>query len=510
MPFDPGPTRQTPLLTLRQRGPGWRAVNGSRFQHPAPRSARGRGSDTGLRTSRENAGRIRKVNFTLRQGGVITGFISDEKGEPLPGARVMALRVAYQTGEPQLQQSGGDSTDDRGAYRIFGLQPEEYYVVAISGQSGYQSETQNAVGYAPAYYPGVVDFSQAFPVSVGPGQEVLGTNFGVTLVPTARVSGILVDAYGEPSAGGQVLLIKDNGGPIVPGRVLQGQMRNGSFEMPSVPAGSYLLRGRAVSPGGDALFASERLAVDGQDIAGIRLMLTLGTQLAGSLRLFGGTSLDVQELTTIRVDARTSVNLPMGGATTTRVRRDGSFVLDGLEPGPLKLSVADLPEGWVVDGMYLDGQDVTDDWLNFAGTRKQTGVEIVLTDQVTELSGSVRDGRGMPLLNVAVVAFSADETLWGPRSRYIAASRPDDEGMYLIQGLPPGLRKAQKHGSSRRPLGCIKVPCGAAKTKIPAWMTSAGRRPKAPGLHGGDEERRRRSTGLDGSCPKPWLHRHPP
>ena len=46
-------------------------------------------------------------------------------------ALVTVQRYQYVGGERQLRPAGGDQTDDRGQYRVFGLPPGEYYVSAI-------------------------------------------------------------------------------------------------------------------------------------------------------------------------------------------------------------------------------------------------------------------------------------------------------------------------------------------------------------------------------------------
>jgi hypothetical protein len=67
---------------------------------------------------------------------VLTGVVVDENGEPSPGTQVRAMRVVMRTGEKTLQQSGSDTTDDRGVYRIYGQQPGDYIVSAVPRNAG--------------------------------------------------------------------------------------------------------------------------------------------------------------------------------------------------------------------------------------------------------------------------------------------------------------------------------------------------------------------------------------
>jgi len=72
------------------------------------------------------------VNLTLIRGGVITGRVTNAVGEPVVGIQVSAIRVRDTEGKP-LQASYNSSqrsTDDRGVYRLYGLQPGGYIVDA--------------------------------------------------------------------------------------------------------------------------------------------------------------------------------------------------------------------------------------------------------------------------------------------------------------------------------------------------------------------------------------------
>src|SRR6187549_468952 len=74
---------------------------------------------------------LNRATIALPKGGVITGVVVDETGEPASGTQVRVLRYVLRTGERTLQEAGRDTADDRGVYRIFQLQPGEYIVNAL-------------------------------------------------------------------------------------------------------------------------------------------------------------------------------------------------------------------------------------------------------------------------------------------------------------------------------------------------------------------------------------------
>ena len=67
----------------------------------------------------------------LLRGGVISGRIVDETGDPLSRVSVRAIAKRGANGLPQGSSTGMPPiTDDRGEFRIYGLAPGDYFVAA--------------------------------------------------------------------------------------------------------------------------------------------------------------------------------------------------------------------------------------------------------------------------------------------------------------------------------------------------------------------------------------------
>ena len=75
---------------------------------------------------------------------------------------------------------------------------------------------------------------------------------------------------------------------------------------------------------------------------------------------------------------------------------------------------------------------------DFKPGNNMTGLVITLTDRLSEITGSVRDGRGQPVADYVLVAFPEDTKLWGAQSRFVQTTRPNQNGTFSIKGLPPG------------------------------------------------------------------------
>src|SRR5262245_27629024 len=80
------------------------------------------------------------VTINLVKGGVITGRVTDSYGEPMVGVRAQAFKVRELEGGQkylgELRETNGRLTDDRGVYRLYGLEPGVYVVGVSNDQSG--------------------------------------------------------------------------------------------------------------------------------------------------------------------------------------------------------------------------------------------------------------------------------------------------------------------------------------------------------------------------------------
>ena len=66
-------------------------------------------------------------------------------------------------------------------------------------------------------------------------------------------------------------------------------------------------------------------------------------------------------------------------------------------------------------------------------------LEIEITNQQSQVIGTVSNGRGEPVKDYSVVVFSRDRERWTfPQTRYVRPGQPDQDGRFKIMGLPAG------------------------------------------------------------------------
>ena len=367
------------------------------------------------------------ADFTLVRASAIGGRIYDEYGEPLAGVRVHVMRARLSQRRRYLQPIGeGDLTDDTGTFRIHGLPAGEYYVAASLRVAPVESVVQTT--YAPTYYPGTGNFTEGQRVLLTPGNDVI-VDFPVMPFRTARVSGVVLDSSGSP-ADAFLNLSSEAGELGVPLGVGGATRPDGTFTLPEVPPGVYTLNADLKGSGSASEGTSMPLTVYGDDVAGLTLVTAKPATMRGSIVADAGV--------TRRLPAEVSVvarsTRANDSATFAEVERN-QFNLT-VPGGPFRLFV-EPPEGWVVKGLMVNDANVTDSALDLRG-EQNVPVRVVITDRISEVSGSIGANSGARA--ASVVVFPYDSAKWEPPSRYVRVVPVDEAGGYRLAGLPPGTR----------------------------------------------------------------------
>ena len=382
---------------------------------------------------------IERVNFSLPRGAAITGHVLDEFGDPVARARVQALRYQLVQDTRRLTPIGMTTqSDDTGAFRLYGLMPCEYYVSALV-RALPVDDPDDTTSYAPTYYPGTGSVTEAQPVPLVVAAEG-NITFALMPVRTARLSGSVLSFTGGPLSNGRVMLTADDSTGAPPAAFgARGRIRpDGTFTLSKVAPGSYKLTALSGSPRGadaDSERGSSPVTVAGEDLTGILVVTSRGTTLTGTVG--GGWGSAAQppvrdlQITTQPVPLERGVR-----ARPARVDADGTFTLTNLF-GPRLIRVNWLSQEWMLEVIIVAGSDVTDRPYDFQPNEAIENAQIVLTDRITHISGTVSDHDGTPSRDFTVVVFPEDETKWASPSRYVRSVWLDQQGLIKIRGLPP-------------------------------------------------------------------------
>ena len=389
---------------------------------------------------------IDKLVIALPRGSVISGRITDEFGEPVANAVVSAMRYGFAAGTRRLMPAGGqnarDTTDDQGHFRLFGLSPGEY-VVSASFRTGGEAidPAGENTGYAATFYPGTTNVAEAQRVSVAIGQEQGSVHFSLVATRLVRVTGTVLNSQGTPIAEGGVMLSPSGGRAAVPaptGSISGAIDRTGQFRVMNVPPGRYIAqvrpgRGREGVPA-TREFGRQEITVGPQDLDGVVLVTAPGARITGAIVSDSGATGTLRPQD-VNIAARTLESSLPAGNSLGRVNADWTFEIAGLfDQHTLRVST---PSGWMLKSITLNGQDITDTPLDPVPGQTLSGMQVVLTDRVTALTGQITDARDTAVTDATVVIFPANDDRWVYQSRYIRAARPDQEGRFEIRGLPP-------------------------------------------------------------------------
>jgi hypothetical protein len=217
-----------------------------------------------------------------------------------------------------------------------------------------------------------------------------------------------------------------------------GQIKpDGSFVVSGLTPGRYMLQVRG-GMGGDGESAYADITVSGDDLTGIRLTASKPSIVTGRVIVDRAAAQSLRPasvrlgLQPVQMDM-----MMMGGTPPGAVNEDLTFEMKA-QPGTFRVTLFGQMPGWSIRSVRYRGTDVTDSGMEFRPNEDVTDIEVELTNRVTDVSGVVTNAKGEALKDYSVVVFPQDRDKWTPSSRYMRTARPDQDGRYKVNGLPPG------------------------------------------------------------------------
>jgi protocatechuate 3,4-dioxygenase beta subunit len=439
------------------------------------------------------------LNLQLLRGGVISGTVFGEDGDPAAQTQVQVWRFATNNGIKRLQRANGASTDDRGAYRISGLQPGDYFVSATASNSDAvmadrmladtalieQAIAAGAVqagaapglpatvaipvpqppqtrspgfdnsppGFVPVFHPNTIEPRNATVVRVAGGDEHRFIDIQMRLASATNIVGSVTNPPGQ-DLGVQIFLMNDDS--FMDSTTSTRADPNGQFVFRNIPPGKYSILAEVIpSPqptivngvstqrvgplppleDSQRMWARDSVSVDGQPAVSSSITLRPGKSISGVVNF------DMQrppDLTRSRMTvtlqfAADSPQVRYGQLPTAVVGPDGRFTINGVSPGRYQIRGPGFTKSAIVDG-----KDTLDFPFDFNAEADLTNAVVTVTDQLTEIAGTLTDASGKPVADESVVIAATDERYWTPGSRRITYTRTRADGQYVFRNLPPG------------------------------------------------------------------------
>jgi hypothetical protein len=401
------------------------------------------------------------IEFPFSEGGVVSGTLIDEFGEPVEGARVTLLA----TGTSGISHMTGSAiADDLGRFRLYQVPPERYLLVATEANSSAPLAGVYILGLGdadakrlPVYYPGTPNPAEAASLAVERGRELTGMDMVVRAARGVRVFGTVTPIPGttqrpvslKPAVAWTIVALGNRSGVV---------RADGSFELTNVPPGEYAVQALAAAPSdrgsqpSDFRFAAMRIFVGAEDVGPIVLTPSRTSSISGRITLEGerdGVSANEFRLAVLPVDpAEAPEPFQIGGDLRVGAggivpggnepELDWTFRINGLT-GPTRFGLARAPQGWWLKEVRIGGRNAVYEPTPFGAPEdSRHDVEIVLSNRGATIGGRATDGDNKPVELYTVIAFSPDRDHWFKGSSLVKTTTSRSDGTFVLPSMAPG------------------------------------------------------------------------
>jgi Carboxypeptidase regulatory-like domain len=414
---------------------------------------------------------VTDIRFALPQTGTIYGRIIDRSGQPLANATVRAMKNSYSYGQRSLKTEQTAITNDLGEYRLFWLSPGSYFVSVLPYTSGHpfgemltsgvdpKNDSLGGIGtrsiaglqgvevrgkvssilnktvgssgpneiYVSTYFPGTMDRERASPVRVRSADEVGGVDITVAPIETHHIRGVIMNGITrKPASGPQLRKARASAVDVCASTGMNAEncsfvivdYENGSFDIPQVTSGSYLLY--AIQ---NDLVAQAFVEVGNSDIDNIVLTLQPGITITGKV---------VPAVAGVEVRLTPGPPIP-GRSLAGSSLRDGMFSVRGVTPGDYRVRISGL-KGTYIKSITAGDKDVLNLGFHVTAPSEPT-LEIVLFTSPGTIEGRVLDSLGEPAIRVSVVLIPEPVLLH--RTDLYRSAQTDASGRYQLNDIPP-------------------------------------------------------------------------
>jgi len=389
-----------------------------------------------LRTSLElKAGEhLKGIVVRLLPFAAITGRIVDEHEDPIEHVEVRLLAKQYLRGHPTLNSIGMVHTDDRGEYRIGGVRPGNYYLVADydpvrNPRSNFGSAIKNQqpeITYPPLFYPFTTDIRQAQKLPVAAGSEVF-VKFAFFSVPGVSIEGVVVNGMtGTPVKKPMVVAYW---GDMLGGVTRNVEVReNGTFKIEGVGPGPFTLVVSATE--GETNYSSvETVEVGVNGLKDLSIPVMPDFDVAGQVRM------DADN--TQRAMSRVAVefaHLDKAKHVFRVAAEKPTYQFSSkLHPGDhYKISLPNLPEDYYLKQVLVAGHEAPNADVAIYGPH--TEIDLVVSPAGGHIEGLALNNNHEPVSISIFLAPDSDRVAF----ELLRFARTDSKGKFVFRGVAPG------------------------------------------------------------------------
>jgi hypothetical protein len=437
-------------FSLRDLDAGRHLISASRDGYVVP----GRQDFSGLPFEVPGGQRLENVVIPMNQTGIISGRVFRADGSPAPRVEIQLLQNLYLMGRAQWSAvtPGGNSrevrasSNERGEFRVSGVDPGQYLVRFIPGELTVASRVPGGLSPVPMLYPQGRDPSTATIIEVKPGSETLLENVRLKDERRAWIRVRVINESGQQLEGFGTWSLKPVNwiGSAYP--LVEDRITDSFHEMQPDSPGTYDITATWPSPAG-RLVGTAQVQYRGSDVE-IRMAIRKPQSKVTGRVLLQPDGGDTKPLAGAEVAIGPKISY------FARSGADGAVSFNQVYAGRYQLGyVRGLPADTFVLSARQAARDLFKEEMLVEGA--EVNLEIVASSGAPVLEGKVADANGSAVHN-ALVVLVPESPLKERRDYYGAykETRTDQNGEFEIRGITPG--EYQAYAWTDAPAGAFR------------------------------------------------------
>jgi len=375
----------------------------------------------------EDGGTLSGLKLRFIHTSSVTGRVVDAEGDPVQGANVSLMRAGRNLGQRVLVNTRQAMSNDRGEYRITGIDPGQYYLHAAIYNTGRARRLASG-----QFLGGATETKDAVPIVIKSGENATGLDFRLTTAPGVEIHGHLTGLPGGPQTDPQhdddealhptpqVFLSRADDSMIGWRQGTAANPNDGVFYLPEVPAGRYRVQA-SVQIGKRGYSAWQIIDVQ-PGMGDLEVPMVANGSVKGQFIIEGESA---QKPSNFQM----TLNAPNVQSIPAKVAADGTFELEQVPAGEWTVNLNPVPRGGYIKSIHLGDKDV-----RFSKFTVEPGSDAVMKVVVSMRTATIEGDTGSKRAGVLLAPIGEFHDL----TRFYYSVASDDEGKFKMLGIAPG------------------------------------------------------------------------
>jgi hypothetical protein len=381
---------------------------------------------------------LSEMKFQLLSPGAITGHVFDSSGDPVTGAEIGAYVVTVLRGHRTLARVRQSRTDDRGQFRLFHLEPGQYFLrldddPQFRDQLEEPTDAPKRMGFRPIFYPDTFELNRSTSFAIRAGQEISGVDFAAHSTEVMRITGEVVNGLtNEPIETGNLTALRLDAGMRNDRQSIASENQEGRFEISNLMPGRYLISSMTSNP-------PDRRAWRGfQEVelkeSGLALSIRVfpSREVSGRVEIPENDKVDFRKL---QVELRPHSDVYYG-TVYARANPDGTFLIPDVGQDIYQIEVHGLPSSYYLKTAFWGSVELVGGRLKTSDASEPQPLILKVSKPAAEVQGQVQttDAKAACLAQVVLVPEGSE----GADENRFRETETDQYGNYSFKNIAPG------------------------------------------------------------------------